>query len=104
MFKFLVLEKKLMEFFILHLACFLAVRYHELYAIRASGLIPVIPLTTIIKILNFQLCIVEQAINYWCPDWIHHSYLYQSGKIHNVLYYTKYVQGSCKAIAGYTWR
>ena len=31
---------------------------NELYAIRASGLIPVIPLTTIIKILNFN-CVFQ---------------------------------------------
>ena len=33
-------------------------------AIRASGLIPVIPLTTINKNTQLPMCIEEQAINY----------------------------------------
>ena len=33
-------------------------------AIRASGLIPVIPLTTIDKDTQLPMCIEEQAINY----------------------------------------
>ena len=53
------------EVFILHLASppsprgyFLAVRYHNKSGMRASGLIPVIPLTTIIKILSFN-CVLQ---------------------------------------------
>ena len=71
---------------------------------KSLGFNPSYPSYNNNKDTQLQLCIAEQAINYWCPDWVHHSYLYQSGKIHNVQYYTKYEQGSCKAIAGYTWR
>ena len=67
---FLVL-KKVNGVFYLHLAsppphrgCFLPVRYHDKCAIRASGLIPVIPLTTINKDTQLPMCIEEQAINY----------------------------------------
>ena len=76
----------------------------ELYAMRASGLIPVIPLIVINKDTQLSMYIEGQAIIYWCSGWGYHIYLYQPEKIHNVLYYKKYEQGYCKAIAGYTWR
>ena len=63
----------------------LNVRIYNKSGMRASGLIPVIPLTTIIKYTQLLLCIVEQANNYCCPDWYITGYLYQSGKVHNVL-------------------
>ena len=78
--------------------------YDELYAMRASGLIPVIPLIVINKDTQLPMHIEGQAIIYWRPDWYITGYLYQSGKIHNVLYFTKYEQGPWKASAGYTWR
>ena len=42
------------------------------------------------------MCIEEQAINYWWSGWVYYSYLYQPDKIHYVLYYTKYEQGSLR--------
>ena len=37
---------------------------YDICAIRASGLIPVIPLTVISKDTQLPICIEEQAINY----------------------------------------
>ena len=71
----------------------ISLKSSDIYAIRASGLIPVIPLTTINKDTQLPMCIEEQAINYWWSGCVHYSYLYQPDKIHNVLYYTKYEQG-----------
>ena len=58
-----------MEFFIFlfgiwHRGCFLAVHYHELYAMRASGLIPVIPLIVVNKDTQLPMYIEGQAITY----------------------------------------
>ena len=64
--------------------------------LRASGLIPVIPLIVINKDTQLPMCIEEQAINYWRSGWVHYSYLYQPDKTHYALHYTKYELGSLR--------
>ena len=76
--------------------------YFDKSAMRASGLIPVIPPIVINKDTQLPMYIEGQEIIYWCSGWDYNIYLYQPEKIHNVLYYNKYEQGSCKASAGYT--
>ena len=44
--------------------CILSSIFVDIFAIRALGLIPVIPLTVISKDTQLPMCIEEQAINY----------------------------------------
>ena len=55
-------------------------------AMRASGLIPVSPRIVINKYTQLPMYIVEQAIIYCYPDWIHHS-IYTSQVIY-IMYCT----------------
>ena len=74
---------------------------------RSTGLIPVIPQTTIINVLNFfivsSILVDQQVIS--VQDRSH--YLCWTEKVHNVLYYLgswNWEQGSCKASASYMLR
>ena len=74
---------------------------------RSSGLIPAIPLTTIIKYTQLQYLLQwkgdQQVIS------VQHTshYLYSTEKVHNVLYYRGFLElgtGTCKASASYMLR
>ena len=78
------------------------IKKSDICAIRASGFIPVIPLTIVNK--DTPMCIEDKrSIADDLAGFIKAIYTSQIRYI-NVLYYTKYELGSCKAIAGYTWR
>ena len=52
------------NFYIVLICSYGSITGSDIYAIRALGLIPVIPLTTINKDSQLPMCIEEQAINY----------------------------------------